>query len=163
MQVQSAKVNNRALVAGCLAHITHDGITDMLYVFFPIWQNQLSLSLTQIGLIKTLYSGSMALFQFPAGLVAARFGEMLPLTVGTMLTGFAVISFGGSSSFFILCILMVFGGLGASFQHPLASSLVSGAYPDNKKRRVALSTYNMSGDLGKLLLPGLAALVIAGS
>ena len=28
----------RVLFAGCLAHITHDGFTDMLYVFFPIWQ-----------------------------------------------------------------------------------------------------------------------------
>ena len=34
----------RVLFAGCLAHITHDGFTDMLYVFFPIWQQTFLLS-----------------------------------------------------------------------------------------------------------------------
>ena len=45
----------RVLLAGCLAHIFHDGMTDMLYVFFPLWQHAFRLSFAAVGLFKTLF------------------------------------------------------------------------------------------------------------
>lgn len=150
-----------ALLSGGLAHIAHDGISDMLYVFFPLWQSQLALSLAQVGLLKTVLSGTMALFQLPSGFLSERFGEALPLIAGTLLTGTAVFTFGWSNSFPALCFLLALGGLGSSVQHPLASSLISGAHSDHRQRRIALGTYNMCGDIGKFLLPGSAALLIA--
>ena len=44
-------------------------------------------------------------------------------------------------------------------QHPLASSMVSKAYNDNG-RRIALGTYNFSGDIGKFLFPALVAVAL---
>lgn len=52
------------------------------------------------------------------------------------------------------------GGLGSSTQHPLSSSLVSRAY-EAGRRRVAIGTYNFSGDLGKVAWPACVAFVTA--
>lgn len=150
----------RVLFAGCLAHITHDGFTDMLYVFFPIWQHSFNLSFAVVGLLKTLFSGSMAVFQIPSGILAGKTGIARVLCAGTLLTSLALAATGLTNSVVILGVLLVLGGMGSSTQHPLASSAISNVY-GGKASRVALSTYNFSGDIGKLILPGAAALLIA--
>ena len=38
----------QALSTGCLAHFIHDGFTDMIYVFFPIWQAQWALTFVEV-------------------------------------------------------------------------------------------------------------------
>lgn len=150
----------RVLLAGCLAHVTHDGFTDMLYIFFPIWQQTFALNFSQVGLLKTLYSGAMSVFQLPSGILAGRFGILKILILGTILTSLALSATGLVSSPLLLCLLLVLGGIGASTQHPLSSSAISNTYT-GKASRVALSTYNFSGDLGKLILPASAAFLIA--
>ncbi len=150
----------RVLFVGCLAHITHDGFTDMLYVFFPIWQQTFLLSFFQVGLLKTAFSGTMSLLQMPAGILARRLGILKVLCLGTMLTGAAVIVLGFAYAPLVLGALLVLGGMGSSTQHPLSSSAISSAY-QGKASRVALSTYNFSGDIGKLIIPASAALLIA--
>ena len=35
---------SKALWIGSLAHLIHDGFTDMIYVFFPLWQAQWALT-----------------------------------------------------------------------------------------------------------------------
>lgn len=60
----------KTIITGGLAHLLHDGFTDMLYVFFPIWQGALGLSFAEVGFLKTLFSGTMAFFQVPSGLLA---------------------------------------------------------------------------------------------
>lgn len=150
----------KALITGGLAHLIHDGFTDMLYIFFPIWQGVLGLSFAEVGFLKTLFSGTMAFFQVPAGLVANRIGEFKLLLIGTAMTSIAVTLYGRGTTTLLLGCLLVIGGLGSSVQHPLSSSLISSAYPENRKRRIALSSFNVSGDVGKLLLPGAAAFLI---
>ena len=55
---------------------------------------------------------------------------------------------------------LLLAGLGGSTQHPIASTLVSGAYP-GLRSRTALGTYNFTGDVGKVALPALFALIAA--
>lgn len=148
------------LFTGCLAHLIQDGFSDMLYIFFPIWQVQFSLSFAEIGFLKTMFSGTMAGFQVPAGFLASRVGEFRLLLLGTVMTSIAVFMLGWAATPIFLGCLLVIGGLGASVQHPLSSSLISNAYLDKAARRTALSTFNVAGDLGKLLLPGATAFII---
>jgi MFS transporter, FSR family, fosmidomycin resistance protein len=150
----------RALGTACLAHVLHDGYTDMLYLLFPFWQRELSLSFTQIGLLKTLYSGSMAAAQVPAGRLGERWGERLLLVAGTVLTAAAVLTFHWATTPLLLGLLLILGGLGASVQHPLSSTLVAKSY-DGPALRTVLGTYNFAGDLGKVIIPGVLALLIA--
>ncbi|GBG56959.1 MFS transporter [Sporomusaceae bacterium FL31] len=155
------KLYRNALLVGGLAHFIHDGFTDMLYVFFPIWQAQFSLTFTEIGFLKTLFSGTMASFQVPSGHLAKRIGEIRLLLLGTVLTSISVFLYGWAPVPVVLSCLLVIGGLGSSVQHPLSSSLISNAYPDKADRRAALSIFNVAGDVGKLLLPATVSLIIS--
>ena len=66
------KIYNKALLTGGLAHFIHDGFTDMLYVFFPIWQAQFSETFTEICFLNTLFSCTIAGFQVPSSYFAYR-------------------------------------------------------------------------------------------
>jgi MFS family permease len=143
-----------------LLHFLHDGCSDLLYVLFPVWAREFSLSFAQVGLLRTGYSGALALFQVPAGFLAERWGEPRVLAAGTFLTAVGFLCLGTSGGFVPLLVFLVIAGLGSGTQHPLSSSLVSRAYEEGR-RRVALGTYNFSGDLGKVTWPACVALVTA--
>jgi MFS family permease len=82
----------RVFGAACLAHVLHDGYSSMLYLLLPFWQRELALSLTQVGILKTVYSAAMAFGQVPAGRLGERWSERLPLAAGTLLTAAAVVA-----------------------------------------------------------------------
>lgn len=150
----------KILISGCLFHVFHDSIADGLAVLLPFWRVAFQLSLTQVGLLMACFEGATALFQTPAGFLGERYGERRLLTVGTFVTALSVMGFALSGNIYILCVLLLIGGLGAGVQHPLASSMISNAYAQ-ENRRIALGTYNFSGDMGKFLFPVIAALVLS--
>jgi FSR family fosmidomycin resistance protein-like MFS transporter len=144
-------VRNRArAVLGAVSsiHFLHDGFSETLYVFLPLWAREFGLSFAQVGLIRTVYTGGMSAFQIPAGFLAERWGERRLLAAGTLVTACGFIAAGWAGGFVPLLILLLAAGLGSSVQHPLASSIVSKAY-ETSNRRTALGTYNFSGDVGK--------------
>ena len=101
----------------------------------------------------------MAGLQIPAGLLAERYGAALILAAGTALAGFGYCLAGASGGLITLAIALAIGGLGASAQHPIASALVARAFSGARSLR-ALGGYNFAGDIGKMTLPALAALMI---
>lgn len=152
--------SRRTLAACCGAHVLHDGFSDTLYVLFPLWQAAFGLSFAQVGLLKTLYSGSMAALQVPASLLAERVGERVLLALGTLVAAAGFILSGWTAGFLGLALCLMLAGAGASVQHPLGSALTSRAFA-GAQQRAALSTYNFSGDIGKVLLPALCAALLA--
>jgi MFS transporter, FSR family, fosmidomycin resistance protein len=148
----------RALGAACGAHAIHDGYTDLIYVLLPIWQNEFGLGYAALGLMKTMFSGTLAGFQIPAGFVAERFGTPLVLALGTALAGFGFCLAGLSQGVPLLVGALLVAGLGASTQHPLASALIAQAFA-GKRSLKALGTYNFAGDIGKMTVPALASLL----
>lgn len=155
-------MNRRAravLGTACGTHFIHDGFSDILYVLLPVWARELNLTFAQVGLLRTVYSGGMASFQIPAGLLAERWGEARLLAAGTAVTALGFVAAGFSGGFFALLACLIAGGLGSGVQHPLSSSLVSEAY-ESGRRRLALGTYNFSGDLGKVVVPAAVALAV---
>jgi len=147
------------LGTACGTHFIHDGFSDILYVLLPVWARELGLTFAQVGLLRTVYSGGMASFQIPAGLLAERWGEARLLAAGTAVTALGFVAAGFSGGFLALLGCLVVGGLGSGVQHPLSSSLVSEAY-ESGRRRIALGTYNFSGDLGKVVVPASVALAM---
>jgi MFS transporter, FSR family, fosmidomycin resistance protein len=144
-------VNPRAwavLASASGIHLLHDGFSDIIYVFLPLWAAEFGLSFAQVGIIRTSYSGGMALFQIPAGFLAERWGERRLLAAGTAVTAVGFVAAGWAGGFGALLAILLVAGLGSGVQHPLSSSLISKAY-ETGGRRAALGTYNFSGDLGK--------------
>ena len=160
MKLHELSTRRRALFAGCSAHAVHDGLTDAIYVLLPIWQAQFALSYAQIGLLRGAYSGMMAVFQLMASRAAKRWGRVPMLVGGTALAGTGYLLAGQATGLTLLLVALLLGGLGASTQHPLASSMITDAYEDGGGVKQALSQYNFSGDIGKTLVPGLIGLLL---
>jgi FSR family fosmidomycin resistance protein-like MFS transporter len=146
----------RTMGVACGAHVLHDGYTDLLYVLLPLWQAEFGLGYAEIGLLRALYTGSMAGFQVPAGALGERIGGPLVLGLGTALVGIGYLVAGASAGFAVLIAALVIGGIGASAQHPISANLVAQAFP-GRRSRGALATYNFSGDLGKMVFPAATA------
>ena len=156
---ETRRLRARTLTVACSAHALHDGFADLLYVLLPVWQSQFGLAYSVVGLLRAAYSVTMAGLQIPSSLVAERFGKRAVLGLGTLLAGAGFIFAGISGTLIGLCIGLIISGVGSSTQHPLASALVANAYAGTESR-AALATYNFSGDIGKMLLPAAAGLLL---
>jgi MFS family permease len=156
----SARPRSVLAAAGAM-HFVHDGFSEILYVLLPVWAAEFRLSLWQVGLIRSVYTGGMAAFQIPAGLLSERFGERRLLLLGTLATAGAFVAVAaGASAFVPLLLLLTLAGLGSGVQHPLSSSVVAKAYEEGP-RRAALGTYNFAGDIGKVTSAAVIGLVAA--
>lgn len=165
-QVQQNKQQNKrqrqALTAASTAHAVHDGLTDLIYVLLPIWQSQFGISYAIAGLMRGIYAGCMASFQMQASKFSEHYGKKTLLVAGTALAGIAYLLAGQTTTLIGLIAALALAGIGASTQHPLASSLVADAYDDDKSRsRSALATYNFAGDIGKMALPAVVGLALS--
>lgn len=158
--VSAPSTARRTLTVCGGAHALHDGFTDLLNVLYPLLQSQFGLSYGAIGALKTCYSGAMATGQIPSGHLAERFGGVRILAIGTLLIAGGYTLAGLSGSLYGVIAGLLLAGLGASTQHPIGSSLVAAAY-HGPRSRTALGTYNFTGDVGKVLLPALFALIAA--
>jgi MFS transporter, FSR family, fosmidomycin resistance protein len=151
-----ARAEKQAVAVANGAHAVHDGLSDLLYVFFPVWQAGLGLDYAAVGALKACYSGAMAAFQLSATRVAERLGHAPVLAGGTVLAGLGFFAAAQAGSFAALALALLAAGVGASVQHPLASDIVS-KMTAAARRRQALGLYNAAGDIGKVLFPALVA------
>ncbi|MGE3987745.1 MFS transporter [Pseudorhodoplanes sp.] len=149
----------RAMSVASGAHALHDGYTDLIYVMLPVWQAEFGLTYAAVGVLRGLFAGTMAGLQIPAGRLSERYGAARILAAGTALTGFGYCLAGLSGGFGMLLLALLVGGLGASTQHPIASALVARAFCGPRSLK-ALGGYNFAGDIGKMTVPALAALMM---
>lgn len=149
----------QTLIGACLAHATHDGLTDLVYVFLPVWQQRFQLSFTVLSLLRSAYSLTLAVLQVPAAALAVKMARpQYLLVVATLLSGAGWLLGGLVDSVLLLGLTLVLSGIGASTQHPIASAMVSRAYGRQAKK--PLGVYNFAGDLGKSLMPAGAAVLL---
>jgi MFS transporter, FSR family, fosmidomycin resistance protein len=157
-QTARPQEQRRGLLAACLAHALHDGYTDGLYAFLPVWQSQFGLSYAGLAIVRALYFGTMGGLQMPADRLLNGRSPRIALVLSTLIaaSGFAVMAV--PMGFASLCCGLVLAGVGSSIQHPRASLLVTESYGTAARRPLGL--YNFSGDLGKAILPAFIALLL---
>src|SRR5262245_34114651 len=149
----------RAFAVAASAHVVHDGYTDLLYVLLPVWQAEFGLGYAEVGMLRGSYMATMSALQIPASLVAERMNPIIVLAGGTLLAAACFLLAGASTGLVGLLIALLLGGVGASVQHPIAASIVSSAF-DGVRSRTALGVYNFTGDIGKMALPALTAVLL---
>jgi MFS family permease len=146
------------LLAACLTHALHDGYTDGLYAFLPVWQAQFGLSYTALAVIRALYSGTMGGLQIPADRALHGLSPRAALILSTIVASAGLLIMALPFGFAGLCAGLVVAGIGSSIQHPRGSMLVTDSYGTASRR--PLGIYNFSGDLGKAVLPALVAVLL---
>jgi FSR family fosmidomycin resistance protein-like MFS transporter len=156
---QISPEQRRAAGIASVTHALHDGYTDLIYIMLPLWQAEFGLDYAALGLLRGVFVGAMASLQIPSGLLSERLGAPLVLALGTALAGLGYCLAGISSGFAMLLAALFVGGLGASTQHPIASSLVARAFA-GPRSLTALGTYNFAGDIGKMTVPATLSLML---
>jgi MFS family permease len=148
----------RSLAGACLAHALHDGYTDSLYAFLPVWQAQFALSYAALAMVRALYYATMGGLQIPADRALRSWSPRAALVLSTVLAATGVLVMALPLGFAGLCVGLVVAGIGSSIQHPRGSMLVADSYGEASRR--PLGIYNFSGDLGKATIPAVVALLL---
>jgi len=149
----------RSLFSFCTYHFIDDGFADSIYLLLPFIAAELHLSFSQIGLLKGVFSGAMSLLQLPMSLLGERVGELTVISLGAfgLAGGFLLLSW--ASTFLSVFLTLILAKGTAAGQHGLSSSVLSRVF-ETSGRRTAMGTYNFSGDVGKVAVPFLLALLI---
>jgi FSR family fosmidomycin resistance protein-like MFS transporter len=155
----SPYAKRRTMGVALPVHALHDGYSDIVYVMLPIWQAEFALIYSAVGLLRSTLSGAMAAFQIPAGLLAERIGGAAVLAAGTALAGLCFCLIGWSSGYAFIAAALFLAGIGSSAQHPIGSALVARAFA-GPRSLAAIGTYNFSGDIGKVVFPAAATLLM---
>jgi MFS family permease len=158
----SLKTPRNALYAVSFVHLWNDAFFALLFPILPLMAEELSLSYTQTGLLKTLFSGASVAAQLPAGFLSVMTGEFVVLVLGNIWVAGGLALMALSPSYVWLLGASVLGGIGGGPQHPVGSALVSKLY-EKKGRSTAIGTLNFAGDVGKLIGPafvGILAVVL---
>ena len=148
----------RSLVAASITHALHDGYTDALYAFMPVWQDQFGLSYAALAVIRSLYYATMGGLQLPANRLLRGWSARAALILSTAIAATGLVIMALPFGLAGLCVGLVVAGIGSSIQHPRASLLVTDSYGEAARR--PLGIYNFAGDLGKAVVPALVALLL---
>ncbi len=158
MLARERTLHKRTLVGASLAHALHDGYTDALYAFLPVWQAQFGLSYSALAIIRALYYATMGGLQMPADRVLCTASPRVALILSTTIATTGLVIMALPFGFTGLCVGLVVAGIGSSIQHPRGSMLVTDTY--GHAARGPLGIYNFAGDLGKATLPALVAMLL---
>jgi MFS family permease len=110
-------------------------------------------------MMLALFFLPFALFQYPLGIVSDRIGRFVPVVVGSLCFGIAIVGVGLAPSLPVAAGLMVVVGLLGALVAPATMALATDLVPDNE-RGIALGGFNVAGSLGFLtgfLVGGVAA------
>jgi FSR family fosmidomycin resistance protein-like MFS transporter len=157
-QIAGSPAKRRSLIAACLAHALHDGYTDGLYAFLPVWQSQFGLSYAGLAAVRALYYGTMGGLQMPADRLLRGLSPRAALVISTLVAALGFLIMAAPLGFPGLCVGLVVAGVGSCIQHPRGSLLVTETYAPAARR--PLGIYNFSGDLGKATIPAAVALLL---
>jgi len=143
-----------------VAHFLNDGLAAALTPLLPLMAADLALSYTQAGAVKAALSGLTSLSQLPAGFLATRTSEATFLGLGLGWFSLCFLLMGLAGGYWALLLLMASAGIGGGVYHPVGTAWVSRVFLA-RRRGAAVGTLNFAGDLGKVLLPALAGVLVA--
>lgn len=132
-----------------------DGVRDvafsMSFTLVPIYLQDLGgMSIQQIGWLESIFGIFMMLITIPAGWLADRKGDRVPIVLGFLLEFAAMMTFIRVSEFIGYAIAWALFGLGVGLMSPAYQSLISKAVPE-KMRGTAFGLFQTS--LGVVSLP----------
>ena len=142
-----------------LLHILNDGFRITVTTTLPFIAKDLSLSLTQIGILGSSQTFIGILFAIPSAYFAAKIGGFKLLIVSLLLYAVGFLGIGFSPNFFLLLLSIYIGAVGFAFFHPVSFALVTRLSAKGMRGK-NMGTFISLGDIGRLLISALALLVI---
>lgn len=153
------RLQGRAFLVG-LGHGGTHWVAAVFYIVLPFITRDLGLSYAQAGTLVAVFHASAALANFCSGLLVDVSGRRVVYQVASLIMGGgALLAFGFSAEFVLLCLLTVLIGVSNNLWHPAAIAYVSETYPKN--RGYALSIHALGANVGDTLAPPAAGSLLA--
>jgi MFS family permease len=108
------------------------------------------LTLEQIGLLGSIFSGAMMIIPLLSGHLSDRTEERVPISLGFLLIFIAIIVFLYAEGFFGFALVWVIFGMGVGLLSPAYQSLISKVIP---KKNLGVFTGLFRSSIGLISLP----------
>lgn len=141
-----------------LCHLLNDSLQAVIPAMFPILEQSLGLSFTQLGLIAFTLNMVASVMQPVVGSLADKrpMPYALPIGLTSSMIGIFALAFAPNFTTILICV--VFIGLGSAIFHPEGSRVAFLAA--GPRRGLAQSIYQVGGNTGQALAPLITALVL---
>lgn len=142
----------------CGAHFLNHFQSTMLGVLYPPMMKDLGMGYLAIASLAAVYNTLGSVFQAVYGFLVPYVRRGVILGAGNCVLGLSLVAGGFASSYQHFFATRLLGGVGSSPQHPIGSSMLAAQF--GKARGRALALHSTAGQLGSLVAPILAALLI---
>src|SRR5262245_32379246 len=142
----------------CGGHFINHFQSAMLGVIYPLMMKEVGMSYLAIASLASVYNALGSILQASYGFIVPYLRRGVILGIGNCLLGLSVVATGFASTFNHFFTARLIGGIGSSPQHPVGSSMLASHYGAARGR--ALAFHTTAGQIGGLLAPILAALLV---
>jgi FSR family fosmidomycin resistance protein-like MFS transporter len=139
-------------------HLLNDTMQSVVPALFPIVQDSLGLSYTQIGWMSFVMSMTSSILQPFIGAYLDKHPSPLMLTIGMATSIVGIIGLAFTTNFWLMLGMIVFIGIGSALFHPEGSRVVR--YASGNKRSLAQSIFQVGGNFGQALAPVITMLIL---
>lgn len=133
-------------------HGTNHSFWVLMPVLLTLIISEFSISVTEAGLLVTVFFVTYALFQLPVGSLADRVDKRLLIGLGMGISSAGVILSGLATSFPMLLLFHAIAGLGGGTFHPASISLLSEAFHKAERGR-ALGFHGFAASIALFVSP----------
>ncbi|KIL39811.1 Fosmidomycin resistance protein [Gordoniibacillus kamchatkensis] len=147
-----------ALVGVSLAHLFNDAMQTVIPAGFPLFQQQMNLSFSQIGWVAFVLNVTASLLQPLIGYYTDKRPMPAMLPAGMIFSLAGMIGLASSANMTALLLSVMAVGIGSSVLHPESSRVAHLAA--GKGRGLAQSVFQVGGNTGQALGPLLVALLL---
>jgi MFS family permease len=142
----------------CGAHFFNHFQSAMLGVIYPLMMKELGMGYMAIASLAAVYNTLGSVLQAAYGLIVPYVRRGVILGAGNCVLGLSVVASGFASNYHHFFTTRLLGGVGSSPQHPVGSSILASQFGAARGR--ALAFHSTAGQLGSLVAPLLAAVLI---
>ncbi len=149
-------VSQDATVIGLVgsAHLVSHFSQLLLAPLFPWLKEAFQVSYTELGFLMTLFFVVSCVVQAASGFLVDRFGPRPILFAGLGLIGLAAMGYASSSSYPMLAVFAIVGGIGNGVFHPVDYTLLNRKVHPQRLGH-AYSVHGITGSLGWALAPAM--------
>ncbi|WP_242985902.1 MFS transporter [Oceanobacillus zhaokaii] len=141
-----------------ICHLLNDSLQAVIPAMFPILENSLGLTFTQLGLIAFTLNMISSVMQPLVGIYTDKRPIPYALPIGLTSSMFGMLGLALAPNFWMILLSVVFIGLGSAVFHPEGSRVAYLAA--GTKRGLSQSIYQVGGNAGQALAPLITALIL---
>ncbi len=148
---KTTRMGMTVLLGVSFAHLLNDAMQSVVPAAFPIFQQNLNLSFTQVGWIAFMLNVTASILQPLIGYCTDRKPMPMLLPLGMVFTLLGMVGLALAPTFGILLLASALIGVGSSVLHPESSRVAHLAA--GKGKGLAQSIFQVGGNFGQALAP----------